>query len=223
MRILFLDIETTGLLPKNIYLNDKTVNEYPHIVQMSYVIFNTDTKKIEKILNKIIKPKIEIPKESSNIHKITDEIVNEYGHNINKILEILIDDFYGVSLLVAHNIYYDIKVVESELIRYKMETKNERKINRIETFIKDLNKNKYCTLKETVKKYGRQKDGKIKWLKLVELFKILFNKKLDNEKMHNAYYDVMVCLCCYMLHEKKINLLEENKEIGKEIRDLIIS
>ena len=80
---------------------------------------------------------------------------------------------------------FDLGKLSQSIIAKYEDWKNERKINRIETYIKDLNKNKYCTLKETVKKYGRQKDGKIKWLKLVELFKILFNKKFGSSLFGN--------------------------------------
>jgi len=228
MKLLIFDTETTGLIPKNIELTEETEKEYPNIVQLSYVIFNTKNNKIEKTVNMIVKQKKEIAKESIKYHKITDEIAKEYGYEIDKVLEKFMDDNNEIEIknIVAHNIYFDLYILKAEYIRYKMRTIEERKKKRISIFIDNLLvKEKYCTMMETVKYCGiKQKNGNgLKWAKLSELYEILFKIKLDNDLMHNAYYDVIVCLCCYMMYKNKINITEKNKIIAKEITYLTIS
>jgi len=50
MRILILDTETTGLVPKGVrQVNMNTVNMYPYIIQFSYLI--CDNGEIEKTVN----------------------------------------------------------------------------------------------------------------------------------------------------------------------------
>ena len=55
-RVLVFDTETNGLLPKR----DKTtrlpvINEYPYILQLSFVLYNIETSTYEKIYNEYIK------------------------------------------------------------------------------------------------------------------------------------------------------------------------
>ena len=45
MRVLVFDTETTGL-PKSNIINNTTLNLWPHIVQFSYIVFDTETNSI---------------------------------------------------------------------------------------------------------------------------------------------------------------------------------
>ena len=70
MKILFFDTETTGLISKN---------NFPYIVQFSYIIYDMDLKEIILKYDEIIQlpPTIQIPEESTKIHHITTEMSRE--------------------------------------------------------------------------------------------------------------------------------------------------
>jgi hypothetical protein len=53
MRIAVFDTETTGL-PKSKIINELTLQLWPHIVQFSYIIYDTELKKIIKTVDLII-------------------------------------------------------------------------------------------------------------------------------------------------------------------------
>lgn len=105
--ILFLDLETTGLIKKeNIDINANQEDKYPdykknelydssRIVQIGWIYLEDFdyTYEIvpENILMKLVKPDgFEIPEESIKIHKITNEIANEKGLNVKKVLKKII-------------------------------------------------------------------------------------------------------------------------------------
>ena len=48
MKSLIFDVETTGLLPKGKKLIPVPIHEYPHILQLSYAIYDLAQKKIIK-------------------------------------------------------------------------------------------------------------------------------------------------------------------------------
>ena len=67
-KILVFDVETSGLLPKDVKMTTHTINEYPHILQFSYLLY--DIKK-----NKIIKKSDNYIDVDSTVHispKITE-------------------------------------------------------------------------------------------------------------------------------------------------------
>ena len=51
---MIFDTETTGL-PQTKILNRHTLHLFPHIVQLSYIIYNFETNNVEKIRDFIIK------------------------------------------------------------------------------------------------------------------------------------------------------------------------
>ena len=55
-RVLIFDVETTGLIPKSSQSYIPCLAEYPYILQLSFVIYNTFTNIIEDRLNCYIKP-----------------------------------------------------------------------------------------------------------------------------------------------------------------------
>ena len=75
MQIIILDTETTGLLPKGLELKSENLQLFPYTVQFSYVIYDTSTNQIIKMVDHIIKLPLNviISEENSNIHKITNE------------------------------------------------------------------------------------------------------------------------------------------------------
>ena len=71
MKLLFFDTETTGL-PKNYKLPYTHLENWPHIVQLSWLV--SENGQILKESDNIIKVSVPIPIESSRVHGITNEI-----------------------------------------------------------------------------------------------------------------------------------------------------
>jgi DNA polymerase III epsilon subunit-like protein len=122
--ILVFDTETTGLpIGEDSVNEESTLENWPKIVQLSYILYNPTTMEIisqSEEGNDIIRLKPDqypIPKESSEVHGITDEISMSQGRPIEVAIGEFIDAFNKSNSLVAHNIQYDINVVCAELLR----------------------------------------------------------------------------------------------------------
>lgn len=190
--IIFFDTETTGLLPKIKNMNRLNVNEYPHIVQISWIIYDLDLKKIIKTADYIIKCPIHIM--NSNIHGVTDEISQEKGVEIGKVIGEFFVDMYECDLNVAHNHAFDKKVIHAEMLR----------LDRLKEFDLFSEKLSYCTMMET--KNFCQLDGmygNFKWPKLQELHLKLFGEEFKG--CHNSLCDVTATLNCYLKFVHRID------------------
>jgi len=226
MKVLIFDTETTGL-PQTKIINQEYLDKWPHIVQFSFIIFDTELDEILVSKDFIIKLDTEIPEESINIHGITNEISREKGINI----EIVMNEFFyylrEVHLLVGHNVSFDIKMLHIELLRiinnkqYPRELINSSKLDlHLLTNYKDI----FCTLQESLDlcnikaldKFGREYT---KFPKLSELHQKLFNTIPNN--LHNSFIDILVTLRCFMKLKLSRDLLkdcEQYKELVKDIR-----
>tara|TARA_B100000795_G_scaffold90867_1_gene66180 strand:- start:745 stop:1392 length:648 start_codon:yes stop_codon:yes gene_type:complete len=178
MLVLIFDVETTGL-PKKRKAELFEFGNWPEIVQISWMMFNVTNGKIISINDHIIKlqPGKSIPKESTKIHGITDEIMNEKGENIITILNKFKNDLMESQIIVAHNIDFDENIISVESLRWLDYN-----------IFDDFNNMKYCTMK-------RSRKIKNKWMKLVNLHEHLFNSVPNN--LHNSLIDVFVCFRCF--------------------------
>lgn len=205
MKVLIFDTETTGL-PKTKIISQETLDKWPHIVQFSFVIFDTDTNTILLEKDFIIKmtDNIQISQESINIHGITNEISREKGNNIENILYCFFYYLREVDLLVGHNVSFDINMINVELLRVIYNKKYPQQ--HISAFKSDLHalanyKNISCTMQETIDfcaikvkdRYGREYN---KYPKLSELHEKLFGYVPNN--LHNSLIDILVTLRCFM-------------------------
>ena len=88
MKFLVFDTETTGL-PKSKYAEPEDTWKFPYVVQLSWLIFNTGTNKVEALRDKIIRlPNyIKIPQRATEIHGITQEQMLEEGEPAIDVLD----------------------------------------------------------------------------------------------------------------------------------------
>ena len=216
MRVLVFDTETTGL-PESKLINPDTLQLWPHIVQLSYVIHDTELNIMDH-RDYIIK----IPKEIlinevvSNIHGITNDISEKLGF---KLFEVLKEFFYYLKtcdILVGHNISFDINMLKVELLRLIYNDVSNKTSVKVKNYKKNLHfltnyENVYCTMKESkelcniemLDKYGKKY---LKYPKLVELHKKLFNYEPRN--LHNSLVDILITLKCFMKMNYDINIEE---------------
>jgi DNA polymerase-3 subunit epsilon len=179
---LFFDTETTGL-PRNWNAPVSDLSNWPRLVQIAWLLYDRDGKKISG-KDHIIRPHgFTIPQEAARIHGITTERAISEGVSLKEALEDFSLALEGVSCLVAHNIRFDEKIVGAEFLREGIENKLSRT-------------DKICTMAETThycKLPGNY--GDYKWPKLSELYFTLFNDKF--EEAHNAAVDIKACAECF--------------------------
>ena len=209
MKIIVFDTETTGL-PKNRKASPEHSHLWPYIVQISWLVFDDSTNKITNINDHIIKlPEgMDVPESSSRIHGITTEKMRSEGKNIKDILDIFTKDYLSCQIVVAHNINFDLDVIQAELHR-----------NNFTNWLKLTNNIKYCTMK-----YGKTitnimvpskfNNGMYqKPPKLIELHSHLFHTEPSN--LHNSMTDVWVCFRCFYQMLYMEDIVKKYSDLGK--------
>ena len=179
--ILFFDTETTGL-PKNFNAPSTDLNNWPRMVQLAYIFQDIHGNVITKG-NYIIKPDgYSIPTTSTSIHGISTERANKEGKILSDVLKKFNSLVIQSKYLVAHNVNFDVKILEAEFIRMKMKSSLQSK-SKICTMESSTN---YCAINGT---YG------YKWPSLSELYYKLFNSIL--KESHNAEIDISATAKCF--------------------------
>jgi DNA polymerase III epsilon subunit-like protein len=229
MRVLVFDTETTGL-PKSKIINPDTLNLWPHIVQFSYVIYDTVLNDIVETCDSIVKLEdgITIPEDSTKIHGITDEFSKKNGIEIDLVLEDFFYHLNNVDLLVGHNVSFDINMIKVELLRIIYENHLNTSDEEIKTIKYNLHfltnyKNIWCTLQSSIElcnikainKFGKEYT---KFPKLLELHQKLFESTPNN--LHNSFNDILVTLRCYIKLRYNTDLNEDCNSFKKIAKKL---
>lgn len=215
MKILVFDTETTGL-PKTKFISPSTLDQWPYIVQFSFIIYDSLLNDIVESKDDIIKlpENVLIPEESTKIHNITNELSQKSGLQINEILNVFFDHLRNVDRLVGHNIEFDLNMIKVEISRIINEnqvTPEQLKLYKYNLHFLNNYKNISCTLKDSIKFCNIQvinKSGKpyLKYPKLIELHDKLFNETPKN--LHNSFNDILVTLRCFMKLKYDIDLID---------------
>lgn len=187
----FFDTETTGL-PRNWKAPVTDLNNWPRMIQIGYILYDTNGQHIQT-QEYIIRPEgFTIPTEASKIHGITTERALDEGVPLQGVLEDLHHQISTSSLLVAHNMSYDEKILGAEFLRkyYSNVIPGKKKLCTMQASVN------YCAIPGP---YG------FKWPKLEELHKKLFNKGFDNA--HNALADIRATADCFW-KMKEMNLIK---------------
>ena len=112
---LVFDVETTGL-PKVRGAKLEDLNNWPRVVQISWLLLDADLKEVNSETY-YIKQEQSIPIEAIKIHKIDDSIIAEKGEEPRIVFENLLRDLKRTSYIVAHNIDFDAPIIEAEFLR----------------------------------------------------------------------------------------------------------
>jgi DNA polymerase III epsilon subunit-like protein len=208
MKIFVFDTETTGL-PTERNPSIIATHKWPYIVQLSYILYDTDNNIIENYVDRIIKipNNIIISKESENIHKITNEINKTKGVEIKRELVEFNETLALADIVVGHNISFDKRMIMVECIRHKIQQNFTRN---------SIRKPEYCTMKNSVNIckiliQGRNGSEYYKYPKLMELHKYLFGNIPDG--LHNSMVDVLVCLRCFGKIKYNIDFNEKSSNL----------
>ena len=216
MKVLVFDTETTGLpIGRNPCITE--TEKWPHIVQLSYILYDTDTKKMILCKDHIIKidPTIEITEESINIHGITRKICDRKGINIIEAINEFNVHLTQSDCVVGHNLSFDKRMIMVECIRNTI--RQQFTVNRIrmpECCTMQFYKPK-CAI-ERISKNGYKY---LKYPSLTETHEYLFNFKPKNT--HDSMADVLICLRCYVygLHSNQ-DILKHGCSAIKELYTL---
>ncbi len=179
--ILFFDTETTGL-PKNYRAPSSDTDNWPRLVQLSWILTDSNGKWLNNENHLIIPQGFTIPVESSRVHGITTEIALSEGSPLDSVISLFLEDFDKASLIVGHNISFDKKIVGAELIRMGMEDILLTKPSAC-TMVASTD---YCQIPG---KFG------YKYPSLKELHQKLF--ECDFENAHDASADVLATEKCF--------------------------
>jgi len=198
-RVMVFDVETNGLPPKNTY------QQFPHILQLSYMVYNTETRTIEKKYNAYIKipDDVVITDEITQLTGITREKCDEYGIPILEALYAMYLDYIVCDCVIAHNLKFDAIMVGVELERHDAPAELRNLMN--QDYEKKTNKTRYCTMMNSIELCAIRVDAVNKkgepfsynkWPKLSELHQHFFGFVPDG--LHDSLVDVEVCLKCYL-------------------------
>ena len=177
-----LDTETNGLPVCKSFgvfplYTDTTKYDTSRIVQVSYIIVDSDWNNIEESDTIIKLDNFKI--ENHQFHGITEEISETKGITFVEFAQYFSNSLDFVDTIIAHNIDFDFNVLCSELFRY----------NLYDILVKIESKRQICTMKGYKNLVGaRFKTGnRIKYPNLKELYFFATGEEMENH--HNSMYD----------------------------------
>jgi len=188
---LFFDTETTGL-PHNYKAPVTDTENWPRLVQLSYMQFSNDRQLLRERDFIIAPDGFEIPEGAADVHGITTDIAIMEGFDLSEVLEDFRNELLLAKYLVAHNIDYDRKVVGAEFVRLGLESVCGLK--------------HVCTMKSSTGFCMIPGPYGFKWPKLQELHLALFGEGFEGA--HNSLNDIRATARCFfeMLDRSIISL-----------------
>ena len=179
----FFDTETTGL-PKDWRAPITDLNNWPRMIQIGYLIYDTSGRLL-KSKEYLIRPEgFTIPEDAARIHGISTSKALAVGSPLKEVLEEMYNQIGHASLLIAHNMSFDEKILGAEFLRmgFKNPLPQKRK------FCTMIHSTNFCAIPA--------KDGiGYKWPSLKFLYQKLFQH--DFSGAHNALADIQATAACY--------------------------
>jgi DNA polymerase III epsilon subunit-like protein len=263
VKICVFDTETTGLPP---ILNGKDWNErnvndtklldykdllkpssvwgqvlssWPCIIQLSYIIYDTEEPNKSKIFNKYIDipDDVIITESSIEKHHIDKEKIRcepaekkaLIGDAVNEFINDIMN--HDIITVVGHNVQFDRKAVIAELLR--LSSSDSIKTEKQLQFLMD-NKNFACSMDLTAPicniqmavNYKDKKTGedrvfyKIKSPRLVESYQYYFGYSPDDHLLHDALIDVILTLRVFIKYKYKEDVCGKNEIITDYIEKI---
>jgi len=185
-KILFFDLETTGLPVWKIPSDDP---KQPHIVQLSCIVADSDTRENISQMDMIVKPDgWEIPREMTDIHGISNEYALKHGYPEKAVLHAFLREWGDCELRVSHNRTFDQRIIRIALKRYSYPLTMDAWGNK-EDFYCTMLKSKPILKLPPKNKYGYRNPS------LKQAYEYLTG--IEFEHTHNAYDDVKGCMEVY--------------------------
>jgi len=203
--LLFIDTEATGL-PKNWSQPYAAPGNWPHAVQVSWIIYDQQRNEIKREDHYIKNTDFEIEPAAIKIHGITPEYLAAHGEPRADVLQKLADDLHTYQpLVVGHFLKLDYYVLSADFLRAGIKSPLD-------------NADVFCTMITS---------GRLAWqpmprqMHLSELYATLFYKDLQNQ--HNALVDAEATAECFfeLLSRGDINdkVINQQNADAKKWRD----
>ena len=212
MKVLVFDTETTGLpTERNAPITE--TEKYPHIVQMSFILYDDETNHIINIQDHIIKlpENVPLPEESVKIHGITREKCNKKGIPISDALDQFNLIIQQADVIVGHNITFDRHQIMVECIRNNKPNYFDKK-KEFCTMFRSIN---LCSIEKVNPKTGKTY---FKFPNLSELHEKLFGNRPKGT--HDSMADILICMRCYEKMRSDKDIAKKGSSSFKELYNL---
>lgn len=214
----------------------QVLSSWPSILQLSYIIYDTEKTENAKIFNKYIDipDDVVISDSAFAIHHISREKIEQQPAEKKALIGIAIAEFMDdimnsdVVTVVGHNVQFDRKMIIAELLRLGSNPDTEKK--QLEYLMN--NKNFTCTMDVTAPicniqmavKYKDKKTGedkvfyKVKSPKLIEAYQYYFGYEPSGEALHDALIDVIICLRVFVKYKYNEDVCGKNEVVTEYIK-----
>ncbi len=196
---LIFDTETTGL-PRDHRAPLTDTSNWPRLVQIAWQLHKTNGHLLTH-QSLIVRPEgFTIPFNAEKVHGISTALALEEGKPLSEVLNLFLADVKKSSLIVGHNIGFDLNIMGAEFYRSFGYNPLEN-LKFLDT--KDASTD-FCAI-------PGGKGGKYKWPTLTELHKKLFG--VGFEAAHDAAYDVAATAKCFFGLIKQGIIESEEKNV----------
>lgn len=178
---LFFDTETTGV-PRNYKAPVTDLRNWPRMVQVAWLLADVQGNEIASAEH-VIKPDgFTIPADAAKVHGITTDVAMRDGVDLRTVLAALSESIQEASVLTAHNVEFDEKILGAEFLRAGHP-------NHI------TSRPRQCTMQGSTRHCRLPGRYGYKWPTLEELHRTLFGQAFEGA--HRALSDVRACARCY--------------------------
>lgn len=189
--ILFFDTETNGL-PRNYKADITNTFNWPRLIQLGWLITD-EAGNILKRKSQLIYPHFTIDADVTRLTGITTAQAQREGVDLAQVLREFAADVAGASLIVGHNIDFDLHVVGCELYREGMDY---RALLNQPTVCTMQRSTDFCAIPSTNSYYSGYK-----YPTLTELYTKLFGHAFSGA--HDALTDITATKDCYFELRKR--------------------
>lgn len=184
-KIFLFDIETDGLIENDTHI--------PNLIQISWVIM--DTKGIAyKKSTELVNSNFNSNSKAFKINHISPSTIREIGRPPNDVYQDVLFDLRHCDIIVSHNLKFDLRILENEFLQ-----------NQVDFQFESIDK--FCTMEFSISLVKNEINKDTKYLKLVELYEVLFNHNV--KQFHNANSDVTILAKCVkeLMYQGKLDHL----------------
>lgn len=201
--LLFIDTEASGL-PKKWDAPYSQKGNWPYAVQISWIIYTKGGHQVKQENHYINDNDFEITPAAFKIHNINRAFLLAQGNSRQDVLRLLVADIRQYQpLVIGHFMEFDGHVLAADFYRASLEDL----ISSSPTF---------CTMLATT---GYVHNPWLKFLRLGDLYRLLFNTTLENQ--HNALVDARATAECFFELVKRGEIDDEKiaqQQLEKQIK-----
>jgi len=200
---LIFDTETTGV-PHNKTAPLSDLDNWPRLVQIAWQLHDRNGRLFSQHSYIVSPDGFDIPFKAEQVHGISTRRAQEEGHPLTDIIGKFRADVEKTSVLIGHNIEFDINILGAEFLRLGLQPDTLLQATKIDTSVVSVD---FCQLSGGM-------GGKLKMPRLSELHEKLFGR--DFEDAHDASYDVAATARCFFgLIQRKVAVPFDNTPIAE--------